>query len=80
VHEAAKAWLWALGVVDQFCPAGCIIHFSWLGDGERRTHLIVSEGVTAKTASVKPAPNPARRLRGALTFPLIPPVVSSNKD
>ena len=37
-----------------------------------RTHLIVSEGVTAKMASITPAPNPARRLRGALTFPWMP--------
>jgi hypothetical protein len=34
--------------------------------------LIVSEGVTAKMASVIPAPSPATRLRGALTFPLVP--------
>jgi hypothetical protein len=37
-----------------------------------RTYLIVSEGVTAKIASIIPAPSPARRLRGALTFPLVP--------
>ena len=37
-----------------------------------RTYLIVSEGVTAKTASIIPAPSPATRLRGALTFPLVP--------
>lgn len=36
------------------------------------TYLIVSEGVTAKIASVIPAPSPATRLRGALTFPLVP--------
>ena len=36
------------------------------------TYLIVSEGVTAKMASVIPAPSPATRLRGALTFPLEP--------
>ena len=47
--------------------------------GEIETHLIVSDGVTAKTASVNPAPNPARRLRGALTFPLIPQIVNSNE-
>jgi hypothetical protein len=34
--------------------------------------LIVSEGVTAKMASIIPAPSPATRLRGALTFPLVP--------
>jgi hypothetical protein len=36
------------------------------------TYLIVSEGVTAKTASTIPAPSPAKRLRGALTFPFEP--------
>ena len=36
------------------------------------TYLIVSEGVTAKTASIIPAPSPAKRLRGALTFPFEP--------
>jgi hypothetical protein len=36
------------------------------------TYLIVSEGVTAIIASIIPAPRPARRLRGALTLPLMP--------
>jgi hypothetical protein len=43
-----------------------------VGDEQMRTYLIVSEGVTAKMASIIPAPSPARRLRGALTFPLVP--------
>lgn len=38
---------------------------------KKLTHLIVSEGVTAKTASTIPAPKPASKLRGALTFPWI---------
>ena len=37
--------------------------------GDGKTYLIVSEGVTAKTASIIPAPRPARRLRGADTLP-----------
>jgi len=41
--------------------------------GEKRmAYLIVSEGVTAMTASIIPAPSPAKRLRGALTLPLDP--------
>lgn len=39
---------------------------------KQMTYLIVSEGVTAKMASTIPAPSPAKRLRGALTFPLEP--------
>ncbi len=36
---------------------------------EERLYLIVSEGVTAKIASIIPAPSPARRLLGAETLP-----------
>src|SRR5882757_2078970 len=39
---------------------------------KQMTYLIVSEGVTAKMASTIPAPSPAKRLRGALTFTLEP--------
>ena len=81
VHEAAEARLRELGVADQFGSARCITHLGGLevGDGETGTYLIVSEGVTAKMASITPAPNPARRLRGALTFPLMPQTVNSIK-
>ena len=37
--------------------------------GDGKTYLIVSEGVTAKTASIIPAPSPASRLRGGETLP-----------
>ena len=40
-------------------------------------HLMVSEGVTAKTASIIPAPSPASRLRGADTLPSSTPVRAS---
>ncbi len=46
-------------------------------EDETGAYLIVSEGVTAKMASIMPAPNPARRLRGALTFPLLSQKVNS---
>ena len=69
MNEAPVLGIWPFGVVDQFSPARKA-HVS-LSDSlaDRRTYLIVSEGVTANTASVMPAPRPASRLRGALSFP-----------
>lgn len=43
-------------------------------------YLIVSEGVTAKMASIIPAPSPATRLRGALTLPFVPQSVQWRID
>ena len=47
------------------------------GERGEGAHLMVSEGVTAKTASIMPAPSPASRLRGADTLPSSTPVRAS---
>lgn len=60
VHQAAIPRHLALLVVDQLRPTRMS---QSPGGSEKmgRTHLIVSDGVTAKTASIMPAPSPAAR-------------------
>ena len=72
MYQAAEARIGTLRIVNELRPFVPQLQLSIQFDKERRegeTHLIVSEGVTAKTASIIPAPSPASRLRGGETLP-----------
>lgn len=59
-------------IIDQFSPTSKTRSAHSNKKREIRgwvLYLIVSEGVTAKSASHIPAPNPAKRLLGPLNFP-----------
>lgn len=66
MDEPAIARIRPLGVVDEFRSVPSVQNV-FEGD-TKDTYLIVSDGVTAKTASIIPAPRPAvRTVRNALS-------------
>ena len=61
MNQATVLRYWSLCVVYKFCPAHDIVNSELEHeDNDVKSHLIVSDGVTAIIASIIPAPSPAK--------------------